>query len=276
MWGLFVLSGVCCNNCKPKCLSFETSKDLIVMSTNKLKIYGIIPARLNSTRLPRKPLMYIHDKPMIQYVYENAACSANLSEVIVATDNEEIVQCVSDFGGKAVLTSSNHQSGTDRIAEVVEHLDVDYVINIQGDEPLMSPRAIDSLAAVLTENQDVSMITLITDLKEEDYHNPNCVKVVLDKHGYALYFSRSLIPFPRTMGAFRPYKHLGIYGYSKKFLSTLTKLPKTPLEEVESLEQLRALENGYRIKCVHVEEDSIGVDTPEDFERVCSLLREVK
>jgi 3-deoxy-manno-octulosonate cytidylyltransferase (CMP-KDO synthetase) len=237
-----------------------------------MKIIGIIPARYSATRLPGKPLADICGKPLIQYVYEQARKSGLLEDVIVATDDERILEAVEEFGGKAVMTSPSHPSGTDRCAEVARQIDCDFVINIQGDEPLIPPEVIDKVAEALMESdEEIPMTSAATLANKEERENSNVVKVVTDQKGIALYFSRSPIPFYRNQVA-PTLRHIGIYGYRKDFLLKFVSLPQTPLEKTESLEQLRALEHGFKIKIVLVDYSPVGVDTPEDLERVRKLL----
>ena len=237
-----------------------------------MKIIGIIPARYSATRLPGKPLADICGKPLIQYVYEQARKSGLLEDVIVATDDERIWEAVEEFGGKAVMTSPTHPSGTDRCAEVARQIDCDFVINIQGDEPLIPPEVIDKVAEALMESdEEIPMTSAATLANKEERENSNVVKVVTDQKGIALYFSRSPIPFYRNPVA-PTLRHIGIYGYRKDFLLKFVSLPQTPLEKTESLEQLRALEHGFKIKIVLVDYSPVGVDTPEDLERVRKLL----
>ena len=242
-----------------------------------MNVVGIIPARYHSTRLPGKPLLDILGQPMIRHVYENAAKSSTLEDLIVATDDQRIVQAVEAFGGKAVLTSKEHSTGTDRVAEVARSLDVRVVINIQGDEPFVHPGMIDEIAKRLLEDPQLPMCTSMHEVKDrEDFHNPNVVKVVVDLAGYALYFSRSLIPYPRHGEGHRVFEHIGLYGYSKDFLLQYSRLEQTPLEKLETLEQLRVLEHGYKIKVVETRQDYIplSVDTPEDLEKARALARQ--
>lgn len=239
-----------------------------------MKVLCIIPARYASTRLPGKPLSLIAGKPMIQLVYERA-CQAQLpDEVVVATDSELVKQAVEGFGGKAVMTSPDHPSGTDRLAEVaLMYPDVDIIVNVQGDEPMIPPEIIDRLAAALSEDETLQMATMKVLMQEEDYANPAAVKVVTDQNGYALYFSRSLMPYPRNKPEdYRVFKHVGIYAYRRGFLLKYAALAPTPLERAESLEQLRALENGYKIKVLESDFQGIGVDTPEDLAAVNALF----
>lgn len=239
-----------------------------------MKVLCVIPARYASTRLPGKPLSMIAGKPMIQHVYERA-CQAQLpSEVIVATDNEQVEQAVKAFGGKAVMTSPDHPSGTDRLAEVaLMYPDVDIIVNVQGDEPMIPPEIIDRLAEAFEGDDDLSMATMKVLMNEDEYDDPSVVKVVTDLHGYALYFSRSLMPYPRNKPAdYKVYKHVGIYAYRRSFLLKYAALAPTPLERAESLEQLRVLENGYKIKVLESDFKGIGVDTPEDLAAVNELM----
>ena len=243
-----------------------------------MKVLCVIPARYASTRLPGKPLSMIVGKPMIQHVYERA-CQAQLpNEVVVATDNELVEKAVLDFGGKAVMTSPDHPSGTDRLAEVaLMYPDVDVIVNVQGDEPMIPPEVIDRLAEAFNGDADLNMATMKVVMDEEDYENPAAVKVVTDQQGYALYFSRSLMPYPRNKPeGFKVFKHVGIYAYRRNFLLKYAALAPTPLEKAESLEQLRALENGYKIKVLESDFQGIGVDTPEDLAAVNALFEKMK
>jgi 3-deoxy-manno-octulosonate cytidylyltransferase (CMP-KDO synthetase) len=236
---------------------------------------GIIPARYHSTRLEGKPLVDIHGKPMIQRVYEQVKAADMLDDVLVATDDQRILDAVTGFGGKAVMTSQAHTTGTDRIAEVARDLDVQVIINVQGDEPFITPTMIDEVATPLLNNPDIPMCTLMHEITEEDFQNPNVVKVVTDQAGFGLYFSRSLIPYPRKKEGHHAFEHIGIYGYQREFLLKLTQLPPTPLETTEALEQLRVIENGYQIKVILTQAHDyipLSIDTPEDLERAKKLL----
>lgn len=233
----------------------------------------MIPARLESTRFPRKLLQTIEGKPLIQFVYENAKKAKRVDHVIVACDHEAIQNCVNSFGGEAVLTGTHHTSGTERIAEVAKNLTCEFVVNLQGDEPLMHFEVIDQVISAL--ERDGSCVMSTACIKKDDpgeFLNPNVVKVTKDKSGWALYFSRSPIPYDRDKRAHSYFKHLGIYGYRRSFLLQLPNLPSSSLEQCEKLEQLRALENGYRIKVVETVHDSIGVDTEMDFKLVKERL----
>lgn len=240
-----------------------------------MKILCVIPARYSSTRLPGKPLALIAGKPMIEHVYNQAMKAKRPWQVIVATDHELVYQAVENFGGKVIMTSPDHPTGTDRLAEVANLFpDVDIIINVQGDEPLIAPDVIDDLAAAFDGNVDQVMATLKTPMTEDEYHNPAAVKVVTDLSGYALYFSRSLLPYPRVHHSkLAIYKHIGVYAYRRDFLLQFAALEASPLEQAESLEQLRALEHGYRIKVLKTDFKSIGVDTPEDLERINMLFK---
>ncbi len=241
-----------------------------------MKTIGVIPARLTSTRLKEKVLQPIAGKPMIEHVYERAKKAKRLTDLIVACDDEKILKAVQKFGGKAVLTDKNHLSGSDRIAEAVKDLNVDIVINIQGDEPLIDPNVIDQLADALLKDKEAVMATVIKKFgAKEDVSNPNVVKAVVDQEQNALYFSRSVIPRDRNNQGVTYYKHLGIYAYRKDFLLKITKLPKSKLELAESLEQLRVLEAGYKIKTIETKSETVGVDTMEDLKRVEKILNEL-
>jgi 3-deoxy-manno-octulosonate cytidylyltransferase (CMP-KDO synthetase) len=242
-----------------------------------MNVVCIIPARYESSRFPGKPLADICGKPMIQHVYERVVQARTVSLAAVATDDERIFTAVQRFGGRAIMTSTTHQSGTDRIAEVVTHLGLalsDIVVNIQGDQPLFEPIQIDEVAKPLLDDPDLPMSTLIYKIiREEEVTHPHVVKVVFDHDYNAIYFSRATIPFVRDRGhEVSYYKHHGIYAYRRQFLDTFTKLPQGTLERLEALEQLRALEHGYRIKVVETYYDSVQVDTPQDLERVKRIL----
>ncbi|MBI3754552.1 MAG: 3-deoxy-manno-octulosonate cytidylyltransferase, partial [Deltaproteobacteria bacterium] len=239
-----------------------------------MNVVAIIPARYGSTRLVGKALLDIAGKPMIQWVYERAGKARLVHDVVAATDDKRIFDAVKGFGGKAVMTSASHKSGTDRLAEAATNIKCDVVVNVQGDEPLIEPGMIDEAVKPLVDDSEVDMATLKTKILDaEELNNPNIVKVVTDKNGSALYFSRYPIPYVREQGQEKNihYKHIGLYVYRKDFLLKFAGLKPTPLEEAEKLEQLRALENGYKIKVVETKYNSIGVDTKEDLERVRGL-----
>jgi 3-deoxy-manno-octulosonate cytidylyltransferase (CMP-KDO synthetase) len=240
------------------------------------KTIGIIPARYASTRFPGKPLVSIIGKTLIQRTYENACRASHLDHVVVATDDERIFNHVKDFGGQAIMTTEACPTGTDRLAEaLMQHpkwLEASVIVNIQGDEPCVDPKAIDLVAQILIENSTAHMSTLVTPLKSEDEaFNPSNVKCVMDQNQYALYFSRTLIPFNRKI-AFNPqypyYRHIGLYAYRPSFLLTYQALPATPLQLMEDLEQLKAVEHGYRIKVAIVDYVSVDVNHPEDINKV--------
>ncbi len=243
-----------------------------------MKVLCVIPARYASTRLPGKPLSLIAGKPMIQHVYERACQAQRPDEVVVATDNELVEQAVTAFGGKAMMTSPDHPSGTDRLAEVaLQYPDVDVIVNVQGDEPMIPPAVIDDLAQCFEVDPELNMATMKVRMKEEEYDDPSAVKVVTDQSGYALYFSRSLMPYPRNKPEdYKVFKHVGIYAYRRDFLLKYAALAPTPLERAESLEQLRALENGYKIKVLESDFHGIGVDTPEDLAAVNVLFAKMQ
>lgn len=238
------------------------------------RVVAIIPARMASTRLPGKPLADICGKPMIRHVYERAKNAPRVSEALVATPDKEIIKVVESFGGKAVLTSSDHQSGTDRLAEAAKDLrDEDIVLNVQGDEPLVPPEAIDSLINPLLAKDAPEMVSLMRRIDAKEAANPNLVKVVVDKSGSAMYFSRAPIPFVRNdHEGLAFYGHIGLYGYRAGSLREFSRLSPTPLELAESLEQLRALENGWRIQMIETDFSPIGVDTEEDLINVRMLM----
>jgi 3-deoxy-manno-octulosonate cytidylyltransferase (CMP-KDO synthetase) len=239
----------------------------ITKKTDK-NIIGIIPARYKSTRLPGKPLLCISGKPMIQQVYECVKKSKYLCEVIVATDDKRIYNCVRSFGGNVILTSSKHKSGTDRICEVIKKINADIVVNIQGDEPFIDYKNIDKTIEPLLKDKNLNVSTLAIMIKNlKDISNPNKVKVVLDKDGFALYFSRSVIPFNRDNIKIDYYKHIGLYVYRTSFLKKYMEMNQTGLEKAEKLEQLRILEYGEKIKVILTNKDSFSIDTKEDYRK---------
>ena len=240
-----------------------------------MKSICVIPARYSSTRLPGKPLKDICGKPMICRVYERASLAKSVAEVIVATDDARIFDAVEKNSGRAIMTRADHKTGTDRLAEVAEKFpDVEVIVNVQGDEPLIEPSLIDELIAEFVKDKNLQMATVATELTDADeMKNPNNVKVVIDKNNNALYFSRSLIPYPRNAGKSKVFKHIGIYAYRRNFLLDYAKMIPTPLEQSESLEQLRALENGFKIRVIKSSCRFIGVDTAEDLELVNQIYR---
>lgn len=230
---------------------------------------GIIPARYEASRFPGKPLFPIAGKPLVQHVYERVAAAKLITGVIVATDDERILAAVNAFGGKAVMTSKNHPTGTDRLAEVARGIDSDLVVNVQGDEPLMSPELVDRAIAHFGAIPDFKMGSAMTPISnEEDISNPNVVKAVVGRLGQALYFTRFPAPYRRKNTDVPCYQHIGFYVYDRKFLLEFAAMPPTPLETTESLEQLRALENGIRIDMIETDYRGIGVDAPEDVARI--------
>jgi len=241
-----------------------------------VKIVAVIPARYGSSRLEGKPLKDIGGKPMIQHVYERVLRTKKVQEVIVATDDIRIVSIVEKFGGKAKLTSVDHKSGTDRIAEVMAQETADIVVNVQGDEPLIDPRMIEEAIQPLLSDKSLMVATLCTPIHEEEkFKNPNVVKTVKAKNDDALFFSRSLIPYPRNKETFIAYEHIGIYVFRYHFLMKYVKLEQTPLEIIESLEQLRILENGIKLKVVTTQfpYNGLSVDTQEDLDDVREIIR---
>lgn len=234
----------------------------------------IIPARYGSSRLEGKPLLEVLGKPIIQWVYEKAQAAKLADMIIVATDDKRIYDCVKFFGGDVEMTSTEHKCGSDRIMEVVSrHPEISYICNLQGDEPLIKPESIDDVIRNVKDDASADISTLIRVLKdEEEINNPNLVKCVIDNKGFALYFSRSKVPFERNSNIATFYGHLGIYGYKRKALESMTTLPQTPLEKTESLEQLRALENGMKIKTSVVDFVPVGIDTKEDLEKFKQIV----
>lgn len=241
-----------------------------------MRVEAFIPARYGSTRLEGKPLADIAGKPMIQRVYERAKEARLVDSVTVATDDERIADAVASFGGRVVMTSPSHRSGTDRVAEAAKRSEASIIVNVQGDEPLIDPGLIDSAVRPMLEDPGIELCTLKTRITdEEEFLNPNAVKVVADSNDYALYFSRSPVPFSKRPFKERApaYKHIGLYVYRKGFLFEFSRMKPTPLEDSESLEQLRALENGRRIKVIEVSYNPVSVDTAEDLEKVREIFR---
>jgi len=241
-----------------------------------MRIVAIIPARYGSSRFPGKPLASISGRPMIEHVYRRVSRCREISEVFAATDDRRILSCVEGFGGRAVMTGGAHASGTDRIAECADRLDLDdgdVVVNVQGDQPLVDPAVLAEMIEPLLRDDSLPMSTLMVRIHDPaELSNPNHVKVVCDARGFALYFSRHPIPFCRDAGSNGVHhKHLGLYAYRTAFLKTFAALPEGRLERAEKLEQLRALEHGYRIRVVKTARDSPEVDAPEDVERVESV-----
>lgn len=226
----------------------------------------IIPARYNSKRLQGKPLLKVCNKPIIQWVWERAKEVKSADMVIIATDNQEIFDCCKSFGADVEMTSENHKCGSDRIVEVAQkYPEIEYIINLQGDEPMINPDCVEKVIKLVKEDKTADISTLLAEIKDEDLDDPNMVKCVTDINGFALYFSRSKIPYERNKDVAKFYKHIGIYGYKRDSLFRMTKFPQPDIEKAESLEQLRALYNGMKIKTAVVEYNSIGIDTIEDF-----------
>lgn len=247
-----------------------------------MRVTAIIPARYGSTRFPGKPLALINGLPMIQHVYQRVSRAKMVNRVIVATDDARIVTVVAGFGGEVVLTSADHPTGTDRLAEVAEKIDSELIVNVQGDEPLIDPQMIDQAIAPLIKNWQIQMGTLASQIDQiDDFHNPNVVKVVKDQSGFALYFSRAPIPWPRDLNSDQLaealpqlglLRHIGLYVYRRELLLDYPSWPKTPLENLENLEQLRALERGIRLYVAETAFSCHGVDTFADLERVSHLM----
>jgi 3-deoxy-manno-octulosonate cytidylyltransferase (CMP-KDO synthetase) len=250
------------------------------------RVVVIIPARYNATRFPGKPLVLLKGKPLIQHVYEHASRASLVNSILVATDDRRIFDTVANFGGRVVMTAGSHKSGTDRIAEAAAHIECDYVINVQGDEPFIEPQMIDDVIDLLYNDDNVAISTLarrVTDVNE--IFSPHVVKVVMDDEGFALYFSRSPIPYHRDeflklrvmshelqVEKINPrnlefYKHIGIYGYRKEALIKFSSLKQCSLEKIEKLEQLRALNAGMKIKVKETQFDTFGIDTKEDLRK---------
>jgi 3-deoxy-manno-octulosonate cytidylyltransferase (CMP-KDO synthetase) len=245
-----------------------------------MDVVGVIPARYSSSRFPGKVLADILGKPMIQHIWERSRQALLLDDLIIACDDERVLEAAREFGAKAILTARAHTCGTDRICEVVNPLEVKVVINIQGDEPLVHPTMIDSIARAILEDESVSMATIMKKIDDPiAVNDPNIVKLVVDKNNYALYFSRASIPYLRADSEVKApsyYKHIGLYGYTKDFLFTFKNSPPSRLEKIECLEQLRVLEEGFRIKVVETKYDTISVDTPVDLEKVKEYLQKNK
>jgi 3-deoxy-manno-octulosonate cytidylyltransferase (CMP-KDO synthetase) len=236
---------------------------------------GVIPARYASSRFPGKALAVIAGKTMLQHVWERASQARYLSSVVIATDDQRIRAAAEEFSAKVIMTRADHLSGTDRVAEAASASNAQIVVNIQGDEPMIDPAAIDAAVLGILDDPEADMGTLKTRIfREADVNDPNVVKVVTDARDNALYFSRSAIPFVRERSAKMPahFKHIGLYVYRRDFLLAYPDLPVGPLERAERLEQLRALENGFKIRVVETDYDSVGVDTPEDWERISRLF----
>lgn len=242
------------------------------------RVVAVIPARWASQRFPGKVLAELCGKPMVQWVWERVSLAASVDQVLVATDHERVADCVKGFGGEAVLTSADHATGTDRIAEALSGIDAAWVLNVQADEPMVPPAVLDELVATMVEHPDLEMGTLAVPLSPDDpdFASPDVVKVVTRVNGDALYFTRAAIPFARDTrpAEAAPLRHWGIYAFRRDYLERFVTLPQSALERSESLEQLRALEDGATIRVVKSHEQSLGVDRPEDLERVEALMRQ--
>jgi 3-deoxy-manno-octulosonate cytidylyltransferase (CMP-KDO synthetase) len=242
-----------------------------------MKVIAVIPARMASTRFPGKPLADILGLPMIEHVRRRVLLCQEIHEVIVATCDKEILNLVQNFGGQAVMTSDQHMRCTDRVAEVMEAINADVVINVQGDEPLVNPKMFGPLLEPLKNEKELMCTNLMTEIESDiEFKNPNVVKTVCDSKGNALYFSRESIPSPLKAGTllYKKYKQLGVIAFRNEFLKEFTKLPPTPLEEVESVDMLRAVEHGYKVRMVLTPFQVIGVDTPTDLEYVVKLMED--
>ena len=237
----------------------------------------IIPARYGSSRLEGKPLLRANNKPIIQWVWEKASKCEGIDRVIVATDDERIYNACKEFGAEVEMTSNEHKSGSDRIAEVAKrHPEIGYVINLQGDEPLIEDSNIELVRECIVEDDSADISTLVREIKDaEEVNNPNLVKCIFDVNNYAMYFSRSKIPYERSEGKSKFYGHLGIYGYKREALFKMTSLPQTSYEQAESLEQLRALQNGMKIRVAIVNNVPVGIDTLEDFNKFKTMVEGV-
>lgn len=239
------------------------------------KILGVIPSRYASSRLPGKPLVDICGQTMVEHVYRRALASEVFSRLVVATDDQRIFDAVTAFGGEAMMTRCDHPDGSSRVAEVAEGVEADYVINVQGDEPMLDPRMLKELAEGIVADKGCDSATMCLPIKnDEDFHNPNIVKVVRAQNGRALYFSRLPIPYMRNETECPLWEHIGVYAFTKEFLLKMVKLPATPLMRTESLEQLRILEHGYTMTVIPTRYPSEGpnVNTPEDLEKVREIV----
>jgi len=239
-----------------------------------MNILCVIPSRIGSTRLARKPLLPILGKAMVQWTYENAAQCKLFTDVVLATDNEEIADCIRAIGGKVLMTPADIQTGSDRVAYVAEQFpNADVVVNLQGDEPFIRVEMLEQLLAPYTRGENPDMATLANPLSEEEYTDPGAVKVITDLKGNAIYFSRSPIPYFRQAMEAPVFHHMGLYAFRRDFLLKYTKLPQTMLEKVESLEQLRAIEHGYRIRVSVTQYQTLEINTPEEYERAQTFAR---
>lgn len=243
------------------------------MKNKKLKVVAVIPARYKSTRFEGKPLAKICGKPMIYWVYNQTIKAKNVDEVFVATDDDRIKKAVEEFGGKVVMTSDKHQTGTDRIAEAVENLDADIIVDVQGDEPLVHPEMIEQAVEPLLQDDKLQLTTLMTLIDDPgDFIDSTVVKTVIDKAKNIMFFSRSPIPYPKTRQGYKVYKQIGLYAFRKQFIQDFARMEQTPLELVEGVELMRALENGYKIRGVETQYDTCSVDTISDLMEVEKIM----
>ncbi len=244
-----------------------------------MEAIGIIPARYGATRFDGKLLADLCGKTVIQHTWENAKKSKSIEDLIIATDDKRIYNVAKGFGAKTIYTSKAHKSGSDRLTEVISSIDTNIVVNIQADEPLLHPSMIDDVVSPLLKNKDIQMTTLCHRIKDEyELFDRNVVKVIRDRRGFAMYFSRSAIPYkPRSTNnghrVSNHYKHIGLYAYTKDFLFTFKSLPQSPLEKIEKLEQLRVIENGYKIKVIETKYDTVGIDIPEDLVKATEVIK---
>ena len=239
------------------------------------KILCVIPSRIGSTRLPRKPVLPIQGKPMIQWVYQNAARCQTLNKVVVATDVREIADIIESIGGEALMFTKTFLKGTDCVAWVAEQYpDMDVIINLQGDEPFIKPKMLDQLLAPYLSGENPDMVTLAYAMQEGDYHNPGIPKVITDVNGNAIYFSRSPIPYFTQKTPVNVFHHMGVYAFRRDFLKIFAALPESPLEKAESLEQLRAIENGYKVRLCLTEDKTLEINTPEEYQRAQDFVYE--
>ena len=245
------------------------------LKNSEKKAAIIIPARYNSSRLNGKPLLEVNGKTIIQYVYERAIMVKNAQAVIVATDDERIYKKCVEFGANVEMTDINHKSGSDRIGEVAKrHLDFQYIINLQGDEPLINVEDVEKIIDTLKNNKDIQMVTLAREIFDKyEINNPNVVKCVYEKNNNAIYFSRSPIPYPRNENNAKYYAHIGIYGYVKESLISMIETQQSMLEKIESLEQLRAFDLGFKIKIIETNKKTLGIDTLDDFNNFKELIK---
>jgi 3-deoxy-manno-octulosonate cytidylyltransferase (CMP-KDO synthetase) len=240
---------------------------------NSMKILCVIPSRIRSTRLPRKPLLAIQGKPMIQWVYENALRCRILADVIVATDSQEIADVIHRIGGKVEMTDPDLPTGSERVAAIAErHPEMEVIINLQGDEPFIKPSMLEALVAPYLNGETPAMTTLAYPLEKDKYNEPGAVKVITDLHGNAIYFSRAPIPYYRIDSPAPVHHHMGLYAFRRDFLMLYKTLPQTPLELTESLEQLRVLENGYKIRVCLTNEKTLEINTPEEYEQAQQFI----